>query len=178
MRSIKPIRPILDRLAHANRARVGVAQRRYVASDAPTLYTATAITQGPRGGRIDGCEGLRLDYAMPKALGGPGGDCKTNPEELLAAGYSNCFQTAMNLAANSLKIRLPRKMEDCKVKATVKLIGDVREMDKGFKIDLEVSVKGIDQADLEKVVEKTKEICPYYRVTKGNAVTDVKIVSV
>ncbi|KAJ4159897.1 uncharacterized protein LMH87_007834 [Akanthomyces muscarius] len=171
MNTLRSCRPLA-------RQAVSLAQRRLVASDAPTLYTATATTQGPRGGQIDGSEGFRSAYAMPKALGGPGGEQKTNPEELFAAGYSNCFQVAMNLAANSMKVRLPRKMEDCQVKAIVNLIGDIRAMDMGFKVGLEVRVKGIEQAELEKVVEKAKEICPYHRATHAAVETDIQVFSV
>ncbi|TQV91180.1 hypothetical protein V2A60_009370 [Cordyceps javanica] len=171
MSSLRYCRPVARHLA-------SLRQRRFVATDAPTLYTATATTQGPRGGQIDGSEGFSVAYAMPKALGGPGGQQKTNPEELFAAGYSNCFQVAMNLAANSMKIRLPRKIEDCQVKAIVQLIGDIRKMDMGFKVGLEVRVKGIEQADLEAVVQKAKEICPYHRATHAQVETDIKVFSV
>ncbi|KAM3431782.1 hypothetical protein NHJ13734_007140 [Beauveria thailandica] len=153
-------------------------QRRFVASDAPTLYTATATTQGPRGGQIDGSEGFHSAYAMPKALGGPGGQEKTNPEELFAAGYSNCFSVAMNLAANSFKVRLPRQIEDCQVKAVVHLIGDIGKMDMGFKVGLEVRVKGIEQGQLEAIVQKAKEICPYHRATHAQVETDIRVFSV
>ncbi|KAJ6787435.1 hypothetical protein PWT90_03275 [Aphanocladium album] len=171
MNNLRSLRPLV-------RQAVCLTQRRFLASDAPTLYTATATTQGARGGQIDGCEGFSSAYAMPKALGGPGGEGKTNPEELFAAGYSNCFQVAMNLAANSMKIRLPRKIEDCQVKAVVKLIGDIKQMDMGFKVDLEVRVKGIEQAELEKIVEKAAEICPYHRSTHAVVDTNIKAISV
>lgn len=171
MHTLRSCRPLVRQAALR-------AQRRLVASDAPTLYTATATTRGPRGGHIDGSEGFRSAYAMPKALGGPGGAQKTNPEELLAAGYSNCFQVAMNLAANSMKVRLPRDVDDCQVKAIVKLVGDIRAMDMGFKVGLEVRVKGIEQAQLEKVVQKAKEICPYHRATHAAVETDIQVFSV
>ncbi len=38
-----------------------------------------------------------LDLTMAKALGGPGDAGKTNPEELFAAGYGACFQSAVRL---------------------------------------------------------------------------------
>ncbi|OAA58217.1 OsmC family protein [Cordyceps fumosorosea ARSEF 2679] len=157
---------------HATRALP--AQRRLLASDAPTLYTATATTQGPRGGNINGSEGFQAAYVMPKALGGPGGERKTNPEELLAAGYSNCFQVAMNLAAISLKRRLPG---GCQVKAAVELLGSIKEMDMGFRVGLEVRAKGMGKGELEEVVEKAREICPYYRAMHGQVETNIKVLS-
>ncbi|KAJ3494940.1 hypothetical protein NLG97_g3746 [Lecanicillium saksenae] len=171
MNNLRCVRPLA-------RQAVYLSQQRFLTSDAPTLYTATATTQGARGGQIDGCKGFSSAYAMPKALGGPGGQSKTNPEELFAAGYSNCFSVAMNLAANSMKIRLPRKIEDCQVNAVVKLIGDIKQMDMGFIVNLEVRVKGIEQVDLEKIVEKATEICPYHRSTHAVVDTDIKAISV
>ena len=48
---------------------------------------------------------------MAKALGGPGDRGKTNPEELFAAGYGACFQSAMNASAISMKIQMPKAKE-------------------------------------------------------------------
>ncbi|ATY58945.1 organic hydroperoxide resistance [Cordyceps militaris] len=171
MNTIRSCRPLVRRST-------SLAQRRFLAADAPTLYTATATTQGPRGGQIRGSEGFRASYAMPRALGGPGGAQKTNPEELFAAGYSNCFAVAMNLAANSMNIRLPRNGDECEIKAVVRLMGDIRAMDMGFKVGLEVRVKGIEQPDLEAVVQKAKEICPYHRATHAQVETDIQVFSV
>ena len=50
------------------------------------LYTAHVTAQGGRDGSVRSDDGvLDLALAMPKALGGPGGDA-TNPEQLFAAG--------------------------------------------------------------------------------------------
>ena len=40
---------------------------------------------------------------------------------------------------------------------------------------MKVKANGISQQELEKVVEKTKEICPHSRVTKGNPSTTVEV---
>jgi organic hydroperoxide reductase OsmC/OhrA len=50
---------------------------------------------------------------MAKALGGSGDKGKTNPEELFAAGYGACFQSAMNASAISMKIQMPKAKEVC-----------------------------------------------------------------
>ncbi|EGX91949.1 Peroxiredoxin, OsmC-like protein [Cordyceps militaris CM01] len=69
----------------------------------------------------------------------------------------------MNLAANSMNIRLPRNADECEIKAVV---------------GLEVRVKGIEQPDLEAVVQKAKEICPYHRATHAQVETDIQVFSV
>ncbi|KAI0392155.1 OsmC/Ohr family [Xylariaceae sp. FL0594] len=48
--------------------------------------------------RVEG-DDLHIELTMAKALGGSGDRGKTNPEELFAAGYGACFQSAMNAVA-------------------------------------------------------------------------------
>jgi organic hydroperoxide reductase OsmC/OhrA len=45
---------------------------------------------------------------MPKGLGGEGGNF-TNPEQLFAAGYSACFDGALNLIASQRKLKINSK---------------------------------------------------------------------
>lgn len=87
--------------------RAKVSQRYLKTETAPTLYSVTAYATGGRNGRIEGGEGLQADLATPKPLGGEGGQGMTNAEELFAASYGACFQSAMNLSAKSMGIKLP-----------------------------------------------------------------------
>lgn len=68
------------------------------------LYTAEATTSGGRQGRIRSSDGaLDLELSIPKELGGPG--ClATNPEQLLAADFSACFENAVRLVARRRKV--------------------------------------------------------------------------
>lgn len=141
---------------------------------APTLYSAHAKVVGARTGHVES-ESLNVDLTMAKALGGTGDTGKTNPEELFAAGYGACFQSAMNAVAPSVGVRMPSKKEDSIVETTVDLVGDMKGMDMGLRVTMVVKVKGLEKADLEKVVEKAKEVCPYSRATKGNVHTTVQV---
>lgn len=114
-----------------------------------------------------------IDLAMPGALGGQGKN--TNPEELFAAGYGACFQSAMAAVAPEFKVKIPLGKEESIVESTVHLVGSLKELDLGLRVDLKVKVKGIDQATLEKLVKRTEEVCPYSRATKGNVVTNVEV---
>ena len=116
-----------------------------------------------------------MDLTMPKSLGGSSGTGKTNPEELFAGGYGACFQSAMNACASGLKIAMPEKAEDCVVETSVHLVGDLKQLDLGIRVDMEVKARGIKKEDLEKVVAKAKEVCPYSRATQGNVTTTVKV---
>src|SRR5260370_32893457 len=60
------------------------------------LYTARATATGGRAGRAVSDDGiLDLSLQPPKEMGGPGG--ATNPEQLFAAGYAACFQSALGV---------------------------------------------------------------------------------
>src|SRR5471032_3263831 len=67
------------------------------------LYTGKTHTTGGRDGASQSDDG-RLDIAL-SVPGSKGAG--TNPEQLLAAGWSACFIGAMGLAAVKLKIALP-----------------------------------------------------------------------
>ena len=78
-------------------------------------------TLGGRAGHVQSDDGLlSLDLAMPKELGGKGG--ATNPEQLFAAGYAACFESAMRFIAGKQKLPL----QDASVTATVSLHTNAR----------------------------------------------------
>jgi lipoyl-dependent peroxiredoxin len=67
-------------------------------------YTAKTHTAGGReNGRSRSSDG-RLDIKL-STLGGPGSGA--NPEQLLGAGWSACFESAIGLAARKMKVALP-----------------------------------------------------------------------
>jgi lipoyl-dependent peroxiredoxin len=128
-----------------------------------SLYTAIATAEGGRAGKVTSNDGtLDLALTMPKSLGGQGKEQATNPEQLFAAGYAACFDSALNLVA-----RQSRKRIESKVTAEVS-IG--KDPDGGFKLGvvLNVAVKGISLEEAEELVEKAHGVCPYSKATKGN----------
>lgn len=112
---------------------------------------------------------------MSKKLGGPGDKGKTNPEELFAAGYGACFQSAMNACAMSMGIKMPSAKEDSIVESTVHLVGDMKALDMGIRVEMVVKVRGLEKDELDKVVAKAKEVCPYSRATQGNVHTTITV---
>ena len=141
-------------------------------ASAPVLYSAHASVVGARTGHVSS-ESLNVDLTMAKALGGTGDTGKTNPEELFAAGYGACFQSAMNASAASMGIKMPSKKEDSVVESTVHLVGDMAKLDLGLRVEMKIKVKGLSQEDFDKVIEKAKEVCPYSRATQGNIETKI-----
>ena len=143
-------------------------------SSAPILYSAHAEAVGARTGHING-DDLNVDLTMAKALGGSGDKGKTNPEELFAAGYGACFQSAMNASAMGMGIKMPTTKEDSIVETTVHLVGDMKKLDMGIRVDMKVKVKGLGKEELEKVVQKAEEVCPYSRAIRGNVETKIEV---
>lgn len=178
MASARVFQPMLrqaPRLASRTTARPVLSKRFLNTDTAPTLYSAHAKVVGARTGHVEG-DDLVVDLTMAKALGGAGDKGKTNPEELFAAGYGACFQSAMNASAINMKIQMPENREDSIVETTVHLVGDMKQLDMGIRVDMKVKVKGLNKQDLEKVVAKAKEVCPYSRATQGNVTTNIEVV--
>ncbi|MCA1055473.1 organic hydroperoxide resistance protein [Rossellomorea aquimaris] len=127
------------------------------------LYTAKATAKGGRAGKVTSSDGvLDLNLAMPKSLGGNGAEGATNPEQLFAAGYSACFDSALNLVAGQAK----KKIES-EVTAEVSIGKDT---DGGFKLAvvLSVAVGGVELDEAKQLVEKAHTVCPYSKATDGN----------
>jgi Ohr subfamily peroxiredoxin len=129
-----------------------------------TLYTTEAISTGDgRNGHVQSVDGvLEHDLAVPKEMGGPGGE-KTNPEQLFAAGYAACFHNGLRLIAAGRKT----PVTDSTVTATVSLlsIGDGRF---GLQVALDAHLPGFEQAAAEDLVAATHQVCPYSNATRGN----------
>jgi lipoyl-dependent peroxiredoxin len=100
---------------------------------------------------------------MPKALGGQGTENATNPEQLFAAGYAACFDSALNLVA-----RQARKKVETKVTAEVSIGKDAA--DGGFRLAsvLNIEVAGATQEEAAQLVEQAHKVCPYSKATSGN----------
>jgi len=129
-----------------------------------TLYTAVATAEGGRQGHARTDDGaLDVTLTTPKSMGGPGG-AGTNPEQLFAAGYAACFQSAMLFVAGSAK----QNTSGCKVTAHVGI--GPRDDAPGFALTVShvVELPALSQADAEALVAKAHEVCPYSNATRGN----------
>jgi Ohr subfamily peroxiredoxin len=137
------------------------------------LYTAVATTTG--GGRNGGhgktSDGsVAVDFAMPKELGGPGG-AGTNPEQLVALGYSACFGSALHFVAGRKGVKLEN------VSVTVKAeMGRSPEGGFVFEFDIEASLPGLDRAEAEALVAEADQVCPYSNAFRKGAPVRAKLV--
>ncbi|BBH21365.1 organic hydroperoxide resistance protein [Paenibacillus baekrokdamisoli] len=135
------------------------------------LYTATVQVSGGRDGKLVSSDNvLQLDLRTPKELGGPGG-AATNPEQLFAAGYAACFESALGLVCRTRKI----KVEGTEVTAHVS-IGKDTDGGFGLAVKLEVAIAGVERAVAEELVEAAHGVCPYSKATRGNIVVELQVV--
>lgn len=123
------------------------------------LYTGRTYTTGGREG-----ESRSSDNRLDIKLSTPGSaGAGTNPEQLLAAGWSACFIGAMSHAARSLNVRLPA---DVAVATEV----DLGTGEGGYFIQarLNVSLPGIERSVAQSLIEAAHQTCPYSKATRGN----------
>lgn len=125
-------------------------------------YTATAEVTGGRDGHgATDDKNLDVDLRAPQEMGGPGG--ATNPEQLFAVGYGACFQGALGLAGKELGVDTSASVVNAEVG-----IGKEGESF-GLSVKLSVSVPGVDKDQAQKLVDRTHELCPYSKATRGTS---------
>ena len=131
-------------------------------------YTARATSAGDaRNGEVRSDDGVIDErLAMPKEIGGPGGDA-TNPEQLFAAGYAACFHQALKLAAGETKT----KVDDSRVDAAVGLGPEGESF--GIQVWLTATIPGTDQETADKLAKRAHELCRYSKATRGNVEVSV-----
>jgi osmotically inducible protein OsmC len=131
------------------------------------LYTGKTHTTGGRDGTSRSSDG-RLDVALssPGSLG-----AGTNPEQLLAAGWSACFIGAMGKAAATMKIALPAETA---VDAEI----DLGTTDGGYFLQarLNVSLPGVEREVAEALAHAAHQTCPYSKATRGNIGVTINVV--
>jgi osmotically inducible protein OsmC len=127
------------------------------------LYTASATAQGGRNGRITSADGvLNLPLAMPKELGGAGG-AVTNPEQLFAAGYAACFESALRLVAG----KAGKNVKDASVTASA-TIGKTPDGGFGLAVELKGKLPGLSKEEAEQLMHTAHTVCPYSKAVTGN----------
>jgi len=135
---------------------------------AKVLYTAKTHTTGGRDGGVSRSSDGRLDIEL-SVPGKPGNG--TNPEQLFAAGWSACFEGAIGLVAQKMKVALPAEMA---IDAEVDLCTD----GKGFLLQarLNVSLPGLAREVAQALVDAAHQTCPYSKATRGNIKVEINLV--
>jgi Ohr subfamily peroxiredoxin len=133
------------------------------------LYTAEASTTGGRDGHARSSDGvLDLDVRVPEAMGGHGGG--TNPEQLFAAGYAACFQSALGVVSRRQKVDTSGSTVTAKV-----TIGTIDGGAFGLAVELDVAIPGVDAETAQELADAAHQVCPYSNATRGNIEVAVKV---
>jgi lipoyl-dependent peroxiredoxin len=123
------------------------------------IYTAKVHTVGGReSGEARSSDG-RLDVKL--SLPGSPRD-GTNPEQLFAAGWSACFESAIGIAARKRKITVPALTIDAEV--------DLHVADGEYSLSarFDIGLPGLDRGIAQSLVEEAEGLCPYSKATHGN----------
>jgi osmotically inducible protein OsmC len=131
------------------------------------IYTAKTHTIGGRENGAARSSDGRLDVKLSL----PGSArIGTNPEQLFAAGWSACFESAIGLAAHKRKIALA----DLTINAEV----DLHLGDGGYFLStrLNISLAGIEREVARTLVEDAEQLCPYSKATRGNIDVAINLV--
>jgi Ohr subfamily peroxiredoxin len=140
----------------------------FMTQAANLLYTGKTHTSGGRQDGISRSSDGRLDVKLSP----PGGaGIGTNPEQLFAAGWSACFEGAMEMAARKRKIVLPRNSA---IDAEIDLLLD--EGTYALSARLNVSLPGLDREIARGIVDEAHQTCPYSKAVRGNIDVTVALI--
>jgi lipoyl-dependent peroxiredoxin len=135
------------------------------------LYQTSATAVGGRSGVAYSDDGrLEVGLSVPGRLGGDDGP-GTNPEQLFAAGYAACFDSALRLVARRQKIEIG---EGSRMTADVSLA----RTESGL-FQLGVVLTGtfptLDRSAAESLMEAAHKVCPYSAATRGNISVELRV---
>lgn len=133
------------------------------------LFTGKTHTAASSRGRLDiktsaSGSGTNQEQVFSGALPHP------TAEQLFAGAWSACYHSALEVAAQGMKLKLP---SDLAVEVGV----DVGQTGSAYFIQarFNVVVPGATQEMAEALAHKAHEICPYSKATKGNIDVAVEV---
>lgn len=144
-----------------------VERARATQTPGKVVYTAKTHTTGGRESGVSRSSDGRLDVKLSL----PGSArIGTNPEQLFAAGWSACFESAIGLAARKRKIALADLAIDTEV--------DLHLADGAYFLSarLNVSLPGIAHEVAQALVDEADQLCPYSKATRGNIDVAINLV--
>jgi lipoyl-dependent peroxiredoxin len=124
------------------------------------VYTAKTHTTGGREHGTSRSSDGRLDVRL-SVPGSP--RIGTNPEQLFAAGWSACFESAIALVARKRNVTLSA---DVIVDAEVDL--NLGPDGYSLRARLNVSLPGVERDIAQSLIDDAQRICPYSKATRGN----------
>jgi Ohr subfamily peroxiredoxin len=137
-----------------------VEQQRPEAHSGKVVYTAKTHTTGGRENGVSRSSDGRLDVklSLPGSM-----RIGTNPEQLFAAGWSACFESAIGVVARKRKIALPA---DLAIDTEVDL--HLADGEYFLSARLNISLPGLDREAARTLLDDAHQVCPYSKATRGN----------
>jgi osmotically inducible protein OsmC len=132
------------------------------------IYTATTHTTGGRENGVARSSDGRLDVEISPPGASRAG---TNPEQLFAAGWSACFESAIGLAARKRKVTVAEVVIDAEV--YLHLAGSDNF---ALSARLNVGLPGVERDVAEQLVKDAEQLCPYSKATRGNIDVTISVV--
>ncbi len=124
------------------------------------LYTAKVDFSGSPDASMARSSDGRLNIAFtPRDSDGEG----TNSEQLLAASWSACYDSAIRAAARKRRIRLPESMA-ISAEIDLTLFAGLQK----FQVRLNVSMPGVTRFLAQELLDEAHETCPLSVATRGN----------
>ncbi|RHW35881.1 Ohr family peroxiredoxin [Lysinibacillus yapensis] len=120
------------------------------------LYTSSATAFGGIEGKVQSEDHtIDMETVLPGSQKDEDSYEATNPEQLFAAAYASCFDSALQIAADQAQVEF-----ESEVTVNVSLLKDEED---GYQLAVDLQVKGynIDQEQLQQLVEKANRIWPY-----------------
>lgn len=123
------------------------------------IYQTTAVAAAGRGGVTRLEEGsLSFDLSVPGS-----GKAGTNPEQLFALGYAACFDSAVKLIAQRMK--LPLESSETRANAGPVQDGEAYRL----SVTLGLRTSGLNEAQAQELLDAAHQVCPYSNALRGNA---------
>ena len=122
-------------------------------------YSTKMINTGGRSGEVHS-----PDHSFELNIAAPGRRVEnaTNPEQLFAAGFSACFNSALELIKNQKNIAGAST-----ISAQVSLYAE-NEMSFVLGVEIEGHVDGLSLEETQELLEAAHKVCPYSKATAGN----------
>jgi lipoyl-dependent peroxiredoxin len=120
---------------------------------------AEVISQGGRSGTVETADdGFRLEFQEPSEQNPSG----LTPEHLFGAAWAACYHGAVRYVAEQRKLPVKGSTVTARVQ---------RQTEDGatqpFRVELRVSLPGIEEAEAERILREAHQMCSYTRATRG-----------
>ena len=131
----------------------------------PKYVTTVTVTGGREGHAVSDDGVLDVQLRRPRVNGVNDG---TNPEQLFAAAWGGCYQSALMAVARGTGDDVSASTVTVEVAQ-----GPDRDGGYGLAAKITVDIPGMDQQKAQQLADAAHELCPYSRVTRGNIEVDV-----